>query len=210
MKVNQTQDDYKKHLAEQYQFLINSCHSFDSGFSGEAKRIAATMRVLLHDTKQSKSLLGQLGAKNIYYYNTASEYSPTNLLAHLGLVGVVSSPESTKYFPMLDDIPGYDRNIWVTFDTWWEKEIVLSDSKQNKFTRKQLVLLGSNKDGGAHIDPELDDIYAQLSRGNSVGFMSIDHVGQSQPLADPHLFSIRQMGHELIRTLENKFPELKN
>ena len=208
MKVNQSKDDYIKHLTEQYYFLKNSCDLFDKGFSGEAKRIATTIRVLVHDTYTSTSLLTQLNSKNIYYYNTAYPYCPLNMLAHLGLIGLTMSNDGGSYYPFLDDTPGDIGDVWITFNKWWTGNIVLSDTNQHKYTRKDLVLLGANKDGGAHIDPILDDKYVQLSRENAVGW-TFETNGIEAPLADPHLYSIRQIGHEMMKTIENKLPDFK-
>ncbi|MFJ5956563.1 hypothetical protein ACIQC5_11475 [Paenarthrobacter sp. NPDC092416] len=49
-------DDINR-LVEQLEFLDSSCAAYDSGSRSEAKRLATTVRVLLHDTKQSTSLL---------------------------------------------------------------------------------------------------------------------------------------------------------
>ena len=57
MKFRQTLDDLNSHLKEQIQFLLKSCQSYDEGFFSEAKRLAVVIRVLLHDTKDSYSLL---------------------------------------------------------------------------------------------------------------------------------------------------------
>lgn len=50
-------------FAEQIQFLEASAMAFDQGFEGEAKRLAVTVRVLLHDTDRSHALLGQINKK---------------------------------------------------------------------------------------------------------------------------------------------------
>ena len=63
-KISQTQNELLGHLAEQIIFLINSSNSFDDGFQCEAKRVATTIRVLLHDNPpHSVSLLTQLNKK---------------------------------------------------------------------------------------------------------------------------------------------------
>jgi hypothetical protein len=50
-------------LDEQLAFLRTSAHAFDRGVLPEYKRIALVLRVLLHDTGRSHSLLGQFGVK---------------------------------------------------------------------------------------------------------------------------------------------------
>jgi hypothetical protein len=49
------------HLDRQIRYLRRSCAAFDSGHEDEAPRIAVSLRVLLHETKLSKSLLSQMG-----------------------------------------------------------------------------------------------------------------------------------------------------
>lgn len=51
-------------LAEQLDFLSVSCKRCDAGHLHEAKQIAHRLRVLLHDTGSSVSLLHQLGWKH--------------------------------------------------------------------------------------------------------------------------------------------------
>ena len=63
-----------------------------------------------------------------------------------------------------------------------------------------IVLAISNKDGGAHIDPELEPEYAKLSRENSLG-RSMQKDGKWQGLETPELASVRQIGHEVLKTL---------
>jgi hypothetical protein len=70
-KISLTLAELECHLAEQLQFLQVSAAAFDAGFEGEAKRLAVVLRILLHDTKSSKSLLGQLGRKGGPFFDTA-------------------------------------------------------------------------------------------------------------------------------------------
>jgi hypothetical protein len=56
--------DLENDLSEQLQFLASSASSFDQGALSESKRIALVIRVLVHDTPNSHSLLDQLTIKN--------------------------------------------------------------------------------------------------------------------------------------------------
>lgn len=60
-KVPLTPEELQAHLAEQLGFLERSADAFDNGYEDEAKRMATAIRVLVHDTNQSISLLKQLG-----------------------------------------------------------------------------------------------------------------------------------------------------
>lgn len=82
MPVKITQEELAKHLAEQIGFLQSSAKLYDLGNETEAKRMAVTLRVLLHDTKTSSSLLGQMHLKKkMQFVSTARKYDPTNLLS---------------------------------------------------------------------------------------------------------------------------------
>ncbi len=54
--------NFKNHLKKQLGFLQRSCNSYDEGFHDEAIRIATVLRVLIHNTRSSTSLLKHLNA----------------------------------------------------------------------------------------------------------------------------------------------------
>jgi hypothetical protein len=202
-KIPQTKSELEAHLSEQIHFLEASSLSFDAGYEGEAKRLATTLRVLLHDTKSSKSLLGQLGIKDIQFYDTASEFDPNNLLTHSGLTLLRMNVAGAKHVPLLDETLGRKLKK-VDFDKWWAK-IVIVDNMRNKMSRKDIVQVVADQDGGAHVDPNLDKTYARLSRQNSFNvFFLSENLNGSQPLSGPHLASIRQIAYEILKTLEDR------
>jgi hypothetical protein len=77
----------------------------------------------------------------------------------------------------------------------------LSIQKKSKFNRRELVLALENKDGGAHIDPELDQTYADLTRNNSVGWVFSNGTDE-RPMAGVELYSVRQIAFEIIKSIE--------
>ena len=67
------------------------------------------------------------------------------------------------------------------------------------YSRSDLVLKVANQDGGGHVDPGLDDAYHDLSRGNSVGWLT--GVGDTvEPLSTPVLATVRQIAFEVLWT----------
>jgi hypothetical protein len=193
-----SESDYLQHLSEQLYFLKRSSEGFDKGFAIEAKQMAVTIRVLLHDTPSSTSLLTHLGTKDkIYYFNTAIPNSP------FGLTGRRTTTEGggrTEYYAPLDNLSDKRKERpWVTFNTWWENINVLSDGK-NQFTRKKLVTTVANQDGGAHVDSKLNTPYSEVTRGNS---LNVYHEGKD--VYGVELASIRQITFELLNSLENKY-----
>ncbi len=197
-KIKLSIDDLKKHLEVQLQYIKSSCELFDSGIDEEANRLAVSIRVLVHDTNNSNSLLNQLNIKNIDFYDMSFEYKQKYSASHFGLVWLALGDPFTGYCAMLDGIP----NIYVKkikFTEWWNK-IVIVDKDKNKLTRKDLVLKAANEDGGAHVDPNLNEVYANLSRKNSMGWISHTINGDSG-IEGVEKSSIRQIAHEILKTL---------
>lgn len=170
---------------------------------------------MVHDTTKSRSLLSLLKEKdNIKFYDTALDYNPNNLIAYFGLCMLKMEKQqgsivSGCYVPRLD----FNLNTKkANFKNWWES-IVIKDSKGKTFSRKMLVLAVSNKDGGAHVDPELDMDYAALSKFNSGGWVAYsgDMLNPStvNPFKNgPELPSIRQISYEILKTLKDIHPML--
>lgn len=212
MKYSLSEEDLKKHLNEQFLFLQNSAKSYDLGFTSEAKRIATTLRVLLHDTNKSKSLLTLLGKKKIKFYNSAEEYesglAPKLKLVSLTLRGEGNHINDALYKAHLDNWPPSGKIEKTEFLQWWN-QIVMIDLKGNKFSRKALVLAVSNRDGGAHVDPKLNAAYANLTKFNSLGWILISDNREKPFLVGPELANIRQICHEVLKTLMDEFPDLK-
>ena len=61
----------------------------------------------------------------------------------------------TTYLPILDQGPPIPR--WVAFADWWNAAVLRDANVGHTVTRKELVLILSNKEGGRHFDEELKD-----------------------------------------------------
>lgn len=195
VKVALTPDDLGRHLAEQIELLENSCANFDRGSEAEAKRLAVTLRVLFHDAGNSKSLLGQLDKLKGTFVDTAKPPVPGGLITHNSLAFIEVGAE-VRYIAMLDRVEGRD----VSFEEWWNG-VIFVDEQQRKISRRYLVLTAANQDGGAHVDPELDEIYADLARNNSLGWTKAD-VGGEGPMSGPERAAIRQIAHEALQSIK--------
>ncbi len=205
-KVQQTQKELEKHLNEQLHFLEVSADRFDQGDDSEAKRMVVHIRTLLHDTSKSESLLNILGIKEkILFFDSSS-----NKLAigpYTGLVLKSVGPKGGRYVAPLDDLPPTQVFQKVSFSDFWESDIFV-DNKGNRFSRKKLVLAIANKDGGAHIDPELDQEYAELTKQNSLGWIYGNNL-ESGPIENASAAAVRQITHEILKTLISNYPEKK-
>jgi hypothetical protein len=197
--MQQTPEDLEQHLGEEVQYLRNLIRDFDGGFEAAAKKMAGSIRLLVHDTRNSKSLLGQLGVLAIPFYDTACNWNPSNRLPHHGLVSMLIGTTGAAYSAPLDIRPPHCLG-WTSFQEWWEK-VVFVDPSKNKLTRRDVVLVVADQDGGVHVDPSLEEIYSALSRQRSIDWVFSD--GQSARLIAGRiaLVSIRQITHEVLKTL---------
>lgn len=199
-KTPLTPDDLEEHLTEQTAFLNASCDSFDNGFDAEAKRIATVVRVLVHDTQSSHSLLGLLGKKNIYFFDSAAPLDPNNKFTESPLLMIGMGKDS--YLAPLDSGPSFAHR-WRPFEGWWGDPI-FRDSQQRSLSRRELVLTAANQDGGAHVDPALNEVYADLAKNNSLGW-TLSDAAEHKPVSGAVKTAIRQIGHEVLRTLYPKY-----
>jgi hypothetical protein len=196
-KIARTREVLERLLREQLQFIEASADSFDRGFEGEAKRLATTIRVLCHDTTMSRSLLGQLDLKgSTRFPDTAEPCTPPVSVPFAGLVMITtqSFEKGSWYIAPLDD----GRDVTMrSFEEWWNGAIFVLPHDQ-LLSRFWLVTTAANQDGGAHVDPELDERYQRIFDGlgweSSIG-------GAAHELNQIELVSLRQIAHELLKAL---------
>lgn len=197
------------HLVEQVGFIDASCRGYDEGQRAEAKRLATTIRVLVHDTDKNVSLLHLMGVKNKLAYLDGAKHlpkpnPPAQILTQSGIAGLavvaMRGSGATFYVPAYE-AGGVDPNTSTTFDIWWETP-TCHDIKGNAFSRRHFILWLANKDGGAHVDSKLPPTYHQLVRENSMGWVSPD------PADHPAHACARQIAEELRSTLRAEWPNL--
>jgi hypothetical protein len=202
-RVKQSRAELENQLKEQIGFLITSCRLYDEANHAEAKRLAGSLRILFHETKNSRSLLGQLNLREIFWVDTAAPYDPENLVSHVALISIKFEPGRIPWLIPKGTPTGTLTKI--DFNKWWSHPVIVSVAGIEKrfFSRQNLILNVANTDGGAHVDPELEEVYAELSRKNIVGFTVIKGE-KKYPMLYPELPSLRQIAHEVILTLQEK------
>jgi len=96
----------------------------------------------------------------------------------------------------------------IPLDEWWDVEPVFSYEGRGH-TRKKIVLSAANKDGGAHVDPELEPYYEFLCSGKyAFGFtgdLTYDRKppfeqGVTHYAKNAHLALLRQFAEEARAT----------
>jgi hypothetical protein len=200
-KVPQSTERLFEQLQRQYDFLRHSGDAFDNGYEAEAARLATTVRVLVHDTNASHSLLGQLSLKEtIDFVDTAFPYDPANLAPHTGLTMTRMSGGNARTIARL----GMQRPSPATskrFDTWWNATVVKApDGVQ--WSRQKIVCTLANQDGGAHVDRNLDAEYERAVLDPSFGWIHV--VGPHRSPLEGGIIpvSMRQISYEMERTIE--------
>jgi len=202
-RVTRTREDLKDQLRDQIALMQLACKSFDGGHEVAAKHIALTLRVLLHQTPKSHSLLGQLKLRDGRFIDTAGPLSKTNLLSDSNLTAAQVTPDGSRWVPhvLVDGGPFVNK---IPFADWWNEPVIKSQ-RGEKFNRREIIGHVSNTDGGAHVDPDLDEAYMNLSRKNSLGWI-FTKDGVEIPMKGPELASIRQIAYEVMETLKLSAP----
>ena len=168
-RVDRSNTNLNEQLQWQLDFLHTSLKRYEAGHEHEAIRVAVILRIMCHDHgKNSRSLLGQLSHKTIWTWLDTSR--------------VGSHPPMQWGFLQIEHPIGYEPRFgapvnhfdpasekWVDFDDWWTIPLI-RDNDQNTFSRKDLVMFVADQDGGAHVDPTLEEKYNALSRLTSLGY----------------------------------------
>ncbi len=189
--------DLIEQLRRHLKFIENSCRAYDQGSVEEALRIAVSLRVLFHDTRNSTSLLTHLGKKSsvqlistIGLGKTDRELGNSFLLC----IPVMLSLEGVK--PPLGAGPPPKA---VVCDRWWN-EIVMSQSQ--RFSRRDVVLSSANQDGGAHVDITPDNKTIELKEGIGTFTRIVGGIAVTEELSDHHFPLLRQFGYEVLNSPE--------
>lgn len=192
-----TNDELLEHLSEQRDWLASSAARFDEGVMSESKRMASVVRTLL---QSEGALLAQLGVReSMQYADSVGDVS--GAIFAMGLVSVVGASPGFRYGVSLGVVG--DR---CSFDQWWNNTVVKT-MDFGGLRRRDIVLKLANKDGGSHVDPVMPQAYRAVTRENgmewivwSEGGEEVEHPGNPVPWA------MRKIAHELMITLDAKFP----
>lgn len=206
-------NDYLKMLEHNVRNAVSVAHLFDKGVFESSTLLIGIIRLLVHDTNSSISLLKRLDDKNaIYFLDTSIDYPPDTFHLQNFLFGAhVRKVNEEEHFQSL--LPKFyfedDHSKTVSFDDWWEKIVIILHG--NNFSRKDIILITAHKHGILHSDDKVDAVYYDLAN-NVLSFayhtetMDIENPDVDVEPIDNTLYSlIRQISHELILTLVNYY-----
>ncbi|BCW44715.1 hypothetical protein [Arthrobacter sp. StoSoilB5] len=142
-------------LKEQIENIEVSAARYDAGGAAEGNRLAVTVRVLVHDTSRSSSLLKQMGVKDKLRWidsnggrDARSAIMFTSLVVFRARVledgmelAVIPVPQSEIL----------ERGLLLDFETWWRTAPVMVGNGE-QISRADIVDMLANQDGGAHVD----------------------------------------------------------
>jgi uncharacterized protein YchJ len=66
--------------------------------------------------------------------------------------------------------------------------------------RGDLILIVANQDGGAHVDPEIDERYEKLANNKLVGWIAVGPNGE-HPIRHIEKVHLRQIGFEFLQSV---------
>lgn len=221
--------DFEKKLTIQLDFLKEDLTKFEKN-PNTAVRIATLIRILVHDTSNSTSLLKHLGLKEDILFIDSCEtmgempidnfsnkkigtsiskedYIETN--SFRGLTAENSTDNGVKLIPFFMHLEKGDFNNnehilrefeRLSFEQWWEA-IIFKSSNGINVSRKYLTLNASNKDGGAHYDSQLPSKYISVQKDE---ILWPEGYVPENILNSPLYPSIFQIGWELLKSIELK------
>ena len=191
-------------LRTQVDLLRTYSQLFDSGTEDLALPMATALRVLLHDTKVSISVFKQLGVKDkILFTDTASPIIPGNLLPWFGLViSEVTVGEGGRYVASSASgaPPSRVEPSAIPFEKWWNTPLSV-DVDRNRWSRRRMVKVVTDKLGGAHVDPNVAPAEVKLNLPDAFGWTVIGPRGEAPFGNSPLPPSIRQIAYEVLDTV---------
>lgn len=217
MREAQTHSELWGHLTEQIGFLRRSCADFDDGYLEEAKRMALTVRTLLVNgpsgkDRSSRGLLWQLRLLPKMGFIDSVPRLPKGYTFPVGDAGLLTVQISVKedgkgtvkFMPRCqspEDAP-FPKERIALFQDWWSAPVIIT--RQVEVSRRELVRFLANEYGGAHVDPKINKEMADLIRKNPFQIEYRINEGEVVSPSGVELYSMRQIAHEVIRSIERK------
>lgn len=142
-------------LKEQITHLEVSAARYDAGWPEEANRLAVTVRVLVHDTGMSKSILTQMAVKDeMRWIDSNGGIDARRSLMFSSLVtfrSIVTETGIDMTVLPVGQAEILSRGLLLYFETWWKIAPVMVGNGE-QITRSDVVDMLANQDGGAHVN----------------------------------------------------------
>ncbi|MCC6503048.1 MAG: hypothetical protein IT362_07930 [Deltaproteobacteria bacterium] len=201
-----TKQDAEAYLKALIHFMLESTLAYDMGFEGEAQRLAVVIRVLFEGPDGSGPLLKKLD-KEPFLYDNSPEYNPAMNLPYSALALFAPIKGQEAYSPRMGRNPGVPIKK-TTCDEWWDKVVVIDESKSLKLTRKQIIEAVANTYGDASVRPKLNQEFNKLILDKPVGWVNEKKGVKRSTLQHIEFASTRHMAWEVLIALEEQMVEL--
>jgi len=186
--VERTLEELEFSLIEQLRLLRKACGNDDDWDFTEVHNVVIRLRVLLHETPKSHSLLSQVKLREGIFLHSIG---PGNTL----VMPSTSGPWPRFLMPYR---PWLESDC-ITFDDWWENTHI--NVSKYSASRKEMVAMLANQEGGAHVDPKIKVGLAELRR-KGTGWSVFKGGGSSKPMQGFETATVRAIGFELLWSLE--------
>jgi hypothetical protein len=195
--VSRTPEGYLRLLKDQYELLKEAVDDFYEGKDRKANDAAVRIRTLVHNTNQSTSLLSLIAADymDLLIYHRISTANPKAVFV---LKQPISMGGDGKSKFIRDDFSNPEYSL-VPLRRWWTEDYLIIGTVRS--SKKQVVLDVTNKDGGAHVDPDVPFRHVTTSEPPLI-------FGLNEHAVRPNLArsTVAQAGNELLEYLERNFP----
>ena len=215
-------DELNKKLSQALELLKLNCKQFDEGSVVSAVQIATQLRVLVHDTNNSTSLLAQTGQKDTLQYldssikhrggisfwhieNVSNQVITVNEYIYAGLLkkkmtdGLHGKTPTLNFEPLLE-ANNHSQQL-VDFDTWYKGQTMF-EYGQLKMTRKDIICTLANKEGGAHVDMNYSDDYKYFKEPTMLDININGMIARFNQ--NPVYVSVRQIAWEVMESFNNR------
>lgn len=221
-KLDRTNEEMLIQLKNCLQDLSLDALAYDNGKFQAIRRASASLRILFYDSGNSHSILNQIYDKNKFHLLNDFVIPPKwhtyfGDVLFVELPGTILNPGDiyTTFLPSYDIAT--KKVPLISFEDWWNGTIFTTNTQKNSgtsLTRRELILTMANQDGGAHVDPRVEENYMYLARGDTgwgvdlskfhnpefYSKMHPDNNGFIYP-KDIHLSIMRIIVHEVLMSL---------
>lgn len=213
---HKTQEELERRLQEQLRLLEDYCAQYDVGRTEYVYPMSTTLRVLLKDTRNSNSLLKQLGKKESLQFVDSAHHVKNGFCCwevgdvcnttvidgavYAGLAAKRLRGEKDRLVTELKPLCRYSnapRPKSKSFDDWYNDEVL--DDGHLKMTRKQVIENIAEKEGGCHIDPDSTDEQLAFQKPEALRVQINRMIVEFKPA--PVYVSLRQIAWEVMQTL---------
>ncbi len=213
-------NELNEKLSQALELLQLNCKQYDAGSVISAVQIATQLRVLVHDTAMSTSLLAQTGRKNNIQYvdssikhrggisfwhieNVSNQVITVNEYIYAGLLKKTMTNGLNGKMPTLNFEPLLEANNhgskWEDFDTWYKGQTMF-EYGQLKMTRKDIICTLANKEGGAHVDLNYSDDYKYFKEPTMLDININGLLARFNQ--NPVYVSVRQIAWEVLESMK--------